>query len=107
MAEDMTITEYDMEPEILQREVRWATNRMFQGAKRQCNQGIDNVMPTNIENTAMVLGLEKSIFIPIPKNGNAKDCSNYRTIAFISHARHTSRLPHRKRDTRFKLPIYN
>ena len=27
-----------------------------------------------------------SVFIPIPKNGNAKDCSNYRTIALISHA---------------------
>ena len=26
------------------------------------------------------------IFIPIPKKGNAKECSNYRTIAFISHA---------------------
>ena len=27
-----------------------------------------------------------SIFIPIPKKGNAKECSNYRTIALISHA---------------------
>ena len=26
-------------------------------------------------------------FIPIPKKGNAKECSNYRTIAFITHAR--------------------
>ena len=26
-----------------------------------------------------------SVFIPIPKKGNAKECSNYRTIAFISH----------------------
>ena len=29
---------------------------------------------------------KKSVFIPIPKKGNAKECSNYRTIAFISHA---------------------
>ena len=29
---------------------------------------------------------EKSIFIPIPKKGNAKECSNYHTIALISHA---------------------
>ena len=29
---------------------------------------------------------KKSLFIPIPKNGNAKDCSNNRTIALISHA---------------------
>ena len=28
----------------------------------------------------------KSLFIPIPKKGNAKECSNYRTIALISHA---------------------
>ena len=31
--------------------------------------------------------LERSIFIPIPKKGNAKECSNYCTIALISHAR--------------------
>ena len=28
---------------------------------------------------------KRSVFIPIPKKGNAKECSNYRTIAFISH----------------------
>ena len=28
---------------------------------------------------------KKSVFIPIPKKGNAKECSNYHTIAFISH----------------------
>ena len=31
-------------------------------------------------------GWKRSVFIPIPKKGNAKDCSNYRTIALISHA---------------------
>ena len=29
---------------------------------------------------------KRSVFIPIPKKGNAKECPNYRTIAFISHA---------------------
>ena len=29
---------------------------------------------------------KRSLFIPIPKKGNAKECSNYRTIALISHA---------------------
>ena len=29
---------------------------------------------------------ERSVFIPIPKKGNAKECSNYRKIALISHA---------------------
>ena len=31
-------------------------------------------------------GWKRSVFIPIPKKGNAKECSNYRTIALISHA---------------------
>ena len=43
-------------------------------------------MPANLENSAVVTGLEKVSFIPIPKKGNAKECSNYRTIALISHA---------------------
>ena len=30
---------------------------------------------------------QRSVFIPIPKKGNAKECSNYHTIALISHAR--------------------
>ena len=29
----------------------------------------------------------RSVFIPIPKKGNAKECSNYHTVALISHAR--------------------
>ena len=29
---------------------------------------------------------KRSLFIPIPKQGNAKECSNYRTIALITHA---------------------
>ena len=34
----------------------------------------------------MGTGLERLVFIPIPKKGNAKECSNYRTIALDSHA---------------------
>ena len=37
------------------------------------------------ENSALATGLEK-VFIPIPKKGDAKECSSYHTIAFISHA---------------------
>ena len=44
-------------------------------------------MPANLENSAVAIGLEKVIFIPIPKKGNAKECSNYCTIALISQAR--------------------
>ena len=43
-------------------------------------------MPADLENSAVATALEKSVFIPIPKKGNAKECSNYRTIALISHA---------------------
>ena len=43
-------------------------------------------MPANLENSTVATGLEMSVFIPIPKKGNAKECSNYRTIALISHA---------------------
>ena len=43
-------------------------------------------MPVNMENSAVATGLKRSVFIPIPKKGNAKECSNYHTIAFISHA---------------------
>ena len=43
-------------------------------------------MPGNLENKAVATGQEKSIFIPIPNNGNTKQCSNYHTIALISHA---------------------
>ena len=43
-------------------------------------------MPANLENSAVATGLERSVFIPVPKKGNAKECSNYHTFAFISHA---------------------
>ena len=43
-------------------------------------------MPANLENSTVVTGLEKVIFIPIPKKGNAKECSNSHTIALISYA---------------------
>ena len=42
-------------------------------------------MPANLENSAEATGLEKVSFIPIPKKGNAKECSNYCTIVSISH----------------------
>ena len=42
-------------------------------------------MPANLENSAVATGLEKVSFHSIPKKGSAKECSNYRTIALISH----------------------
>ena len=43
-------------------------------------------MSANLENSAVATGLEKVSFIPVPKKGNAKECSNYCTIALISYA---------------------
>ena len=43
-------------------------------------------MPANLENTAVPTGWEKVSFHSNPKEGNAKECSNYCTTAFISHA---------------------
>ena len=43
-------------------------------------------MPANLENLTVGTDWKRSVFIPIPKNGNAKEHSNYCTIALISHA---------------------
>ena len=43
-------------------------------------------MPANLENSAVATGLEKVSFCLILKKGNAKQCSNYRIVALISHA---------------------
>ena len=42
-------------------------------------------MPANLENSAVATGLETVSFHSNPKEGNAKECSNYHTIALISH----------------------
>ena len=43
-------------------------------------------MPANLENSAVATGLEKVSFHSNPQKGNAKECSNYCSIALISHA---------------------
>ena len=43
-------------------------------------------MPANLKNSAVTTGLERSVFIPIPKKGNAKEYSNYHTVTLVSHA---------------------
>ena len=43
-------------------------------------------MPANLENSAVARGLQKmSVFIPVPKKGNAKECSNCTTEHFCTH----------------------
>ena len=44
-------------------------------------------MSASLENSAVAQDWKRSVFIPISKKGNAKECSNYCTIALISHAR--------------------
>ena len=43
-------------------------------------------MPANLENSAVATGLEKFTFLSNPQEDNAKECSNYHTIALMSHA---------------------
>ena len=43
-------------------------------------------MPPNLENSPVAQDWKRSVFISIPKKGNAKECSNYHTIALMSHA---------------------
>ena len=43
-------------------------------------------MPASLENSAVARGLDKVSFQSMPKKGNAKECSNYCTIALISHS---------------------
>ena len=43
-------------------------------------------MPANLENSAVATDWKRSVCILIPKKGNAKECSNYHTIALILHA---------------------
>ena len=43
-------------------------------------------MPANLENSAVATGLDKVSFHSNPKERQCQECSNYRTIALISHA---------------------
>ena len=85
-----------LKPDILECEVKWALGSITMnkasggdgilGELLQILRGAALNMPANLENSAVVTGLERSFFIPIPKKGNAKECSNYHIIVFISHS---------------------
>ena len=90
------------EPDILECEVKWALgsvtrNRasggdgipveLFQILKDYAVKVLHSICKYQIWKTQQwPQDWKRSVFIPIPKKGNAKECSNYRTIAFISHA---------------------
>ena len=90
----------DLEPDILECEVKWALGNITMN-KASGGDGIPVEIFQILEDGAVkVLYLtcqriwktqqwpqdwKRSVFIPVPKKGNAKECSNYRTIALISH----------------------
>ena len=88
-------------PDILECEVKWALGSITMN-KASGGDGIPiELFQILKDDTVKVLHLicqqiwktqqwpqdwKRSVFIPIPKKGNAKECSNYRTIALISHS---------------------
>ena len=96
---DVVITH--LEPGILEREVKWAlgsitTNKasagdgipveLFQIQKDDAVKVLHSICQQIWKTQQWPQDWKKSVFIPIPKKGNAKECSNYHTIAPISHA---------------------
>ena len=89
------------EPDILEYEVKWAlgsitTNKvsggdgipfeLFQILKDDAVKVLHSICKQIWKTQQWPQDWKRSVFIPIPKKGNAKECSNYRTIALISHA---------------------
>jgi len=90
-----------LEPYILECEVKWAlgsitTNKasggdgipveLFQILKDDALKVLHSICLQIWKTQQWPQDWKMSVFIPIPKKGNAKECSNYRTIALISHA---------------------
>ena len=90
-----------LEPDILECEVKWAlgsitTNKasggdgipveLFQILKDDAVKVLHSICHQIWKTQWWPQDWKRSVFIPIPKKGNAKECSNYRTIALISHA---------------------
>ena len=90
-----------LEPDILECEVKWAlvsitTNKatggdripveLVQILEDDAVKVLHSICQQIWETPQWPQDWKRSVFIPIPKKGNAKECSNYRTIALISHA---------------------
>ena len=90
-----------LEPDILEWEVKWAlgsitTNKasggegipaeVFQILKDDAVKVLHIICEQICKTQHLPQDCKRSVFIPIPKKGNAKECSNYCTIALISHA---------------------
>ena len=60
--------------------------KLSQILKGDCCESAALNMPANLKTQQWPQDWKRSVFIPIPKKGIAKECSNYCTIALISHA---------------------
>ena len=90
-----------LEPDILECEVMWTLGsittskdsggdgipvELFQILKDDAVKVLHSICQQIWKTHQWPQDWKRSVFIPIPKKGNAKECSNYRTIALISHA---------------------
>ena len=90
-----------LEPDILECKVKWAlgsitTNKarggdgipveLFQILKNDAVKVLHSICQQTWKTQQWPLDWKRSVFIPIPKKGKPKECSNYHTIALISHA---------------------
>ena len=78
-----------LEPDILECEVKWALGspvELFQILKDDAVKVLHSICQHIWKTQRWPQNWKRSVFIPIPKKGNAKECSNYHTIALISHA---------------------
>ena len=91
-----------LEPDRLECEVKWALEsitankasgaegipvELFQTLKDDTVKLLHSICQQIWKTQQWSQDWKRSIFIPIPKQGNAKECSNYHTVALISHAR--------------------
>ena len=89
-----------LEPDILECEVKWALEsitmnkasggdgipvELFQILKDDAVKVLHSICQQICKTEQWPQDWKRSVFIPIPKKGNDNECSNYRTIAFISH----------------------
>ena len=90
-----------LEPDILEGEVKWALGRIttnkasrddripvegFQILKDDPVKVLHSICQQIWKTQQWPQDWKRSVFIPVAKKGNAKECSNYCTIALISHA---------------------
>ena len=59
---------------------------LFQILKDDAVKVLNSICQQILKTQQLPQDWKRSVFIPIPKKGNAKECTNYRTIALISHA---------------------